>query len=212
MMTTEPGWYPDPDDAHITRYWDGTSWVAQRAWDGTAWVQAEILPTTERVAPVAATDPRFAPTAGVASAVKGASTDRRKLMAIGGAIAGVLLLVVVGFLATSVFGGGGGSVSAFCNDRTGHELAASDVSGLSTNPDRWSSTQKASVNEIGDALRSAAGDAPAKIKPDVEKLVTVWTRLEHGDGVSLRDRKTFATSGDRVEAYSEEACSSNTNG
>jgi hypothetical protein len=208
-MTTEAGWYPDPDDPHTTRYWDGIAWAAQRRWDGTAWVQVDVRPSGERLAPVATTSAGSTPETGLVAGIYRLPADQRKLMVLGGAIAGVLLLVVVGFLATSVFGGGGGSsVGAFCSDRKGHELAASDVSGLSTNSDRWSSSQKASVKEVGDAFRAAAGDAPAKIKPDIEKLVTIWERLEHGGGISRRDRTTFSTSTDRVETYIDAECPS----
>ena len=26
----EPGWYPDPEDAALARYWDGYEWTEQR--------------------------------------------------------------------------------------------------------------------------------------------------------------------------------------
>ena len=34
----EPGWYPETADPPITRYWDGSTWVAVRVWDGSTWV------------------------------------------------------------------------------------------------------------------------------------------------------------------------------
>jgi|GEM_PF-2659571 len=35
---TAPGWYRDPNDPNVRRYWDGTRWRARSRWDGTNWV------------------------------------------------------------------------------------------------------------------------------------------------------------------------------
>jgi hypothetical protein len=37
-MSTEPGWYPDPNDAGVMRFWSGNDWVGERVWDGAKWV------------------------------------------------------------------------------------------------------------------------------------------------------------------------------
>jgi len=37
-MNTAPGWYPDPSDDRIMRFWDGTQWNAERSLSGTATV------------------------------------------------------------------------------------------------------------------------------------------------------------------------------
>ncbi|MGN6609488.1 MAG: DUF2510 domain-containing protein [Jatrophihabitans sp.] len=36
-MTT-PGWYPDPQDGAVRRYWSGTEWGPPQRWDGRSWV------------------------------------------------------------------------------------------------------------------------------------------------------------------------------
>ena len=33
-----PGWYPDPGNPSVQRYWDGWRWTHQVRWDGSAWV------------------------------------------------------------------------------------------------------------------------------------------------------------------------------
>jgi hypothetical protein len=35
---SDPGWYPDPANAGVIRYWTGASWSGERVWDGSAWV------------------------------------------------------------------------------------------------------------------------------------------------------------------------------
>src|SRR5438128_160112 len=39
-MNTAPGWYPDPTDDRIMRFWDGTQWNAERSLTGVAMVDA----------------------------------------------------------------------------------------------------------------------------------------------------------------------------
>jgi hypothetical protein len=57
-MNAGAGWYPDPNDAHVTRYWDGDRYTHERRWNGVAWVDPAAAP---RPAPAAA--PRPAPVA-----------------------------------------------------------------------------------------------------------------------------------------------------
>jgi hypothetical protein len=33
-----PGWFPDPGNPTVTRYWDGARWTHQLRWDGSTWV------------------------------------------------------------------------------------------------------------------------------------------------------------------------------
>jgi Protein of unknown function (DUF2510) len=62
-MTTAPGWYPDPSNDHIMRFWDGTQWNAERSLSGTATVDAVALPVLSSVATKVATLPRLSRTA-----------------------------------------------------------------------------------------------------------------------------------------------------
>ena len=35
-------WYPDSENIHIQRYWDGTQWLAVSRWDGTQWISTPL--------------------------------------------------------------------------------------------------------------------------------------------------------------------------
>ena len=43
-MAAGPGWYPDPNDPHTTRYWNGTEYTSVRVWNGTNWVEQPPAP------------------------------------------------------------------------------------------------------------------------------------------------------------------------
>lgn len=48
-----PGWYPDRISPNLQKYWDGTSWIAQRRWIGGKWVSESppgAAPDTSAVA------------------------------------------------------------------------------------------------------------------------------------------------------------------
>lgn len=49
---TAPGWYPDRVAPNVQRYWDGSTWIAQRRWINAQWVN-EALPDTVGAAGVA---------------------------------------------------------------------------------------------------------------------------------------------------------------
>jgi hypothetical protein len=81
MMTTAPGWYPDHDNDHITRYWDGARWTDEKTWNGEMWVDHVRVaapppvqaPVPARTIPVAmAVDPSLGtPTsAGIAPVIE----------------------------------------------------------------------------------------------------------------------------------------------
>ena len=38
-MTQAPGWYREPTDPSVTRYWDGSTWTAQRVWTESGWIE-----------------------------------------------------------------------------------------------------------------------------------------------------------------------------
>lgn len=33
-----PGWFPDPGNPTVQRYWDGSRWTHQARWNGSVWV------------------------------------------------------------------------------------------------------------------------------------------------------------------------------
>jgi hypothetical protein len=39
-MSTPAGWYPDPVDQRMQRFWTGSAWTAQRIWTGSGWADA----------------------------------------------------------------------------------------------------------------------------------------------------------------------------
>ena len=45
-MNAPAGWYPDPTNGHITRYWDGDRYTHERHWDGSGWVDPAAAPAS----------------------------------------------------------------------------------------------------------------------------------------------------------------------
>ena len=43
-MNAPAGWYPDPGNAHVTRYWNGDRYTHERHWNGSAWVEPPPIP------------------------------------------------------------------------------------------------------------------------------------------------------------------------
>jgi hypothetical protein len=64
-MNAAAGWYPDPGDPHVTRYWDGTRYTHERHWNGTAWVDPAAAPPPP---PTAVAPTPVAPTPAAAAA------------------------------------------------------------------------------------------------------------------------------------------------
>jgi hypothetical protein len=52
---TVPGWYPDPANPYVTRFWSGGAWTAMRTWDGSNWTAA-LMPPAQPVPPTASWD------------------------------------------------------------------------------------------------------------------------------------------------------------
>jgi len=46
MTSFTTGWYPDPADPRVSRFWTGAQWAGERFWDGSGWVdRAPLGPT-----------------------------------------------------------------------------------------------------------------------------------------------------------------------
>lgn len=122
-MNAPAGWYPDPGDAHITRYWDGERYTRELRWDGTAWVDPAAspppppvetpTPVTPTPVPIAAPPiepaPVFAPTpatAGVPLAPPGAprANPTPTFWIFMAASVGVALSAVLPWVSVSGFG------------------------------------------------------------------------------------------------------------
>jgi hypothetical protein len=56
-MSDTAGWHPDASDPHLTRYWDGAQWTAERRWDGSSWVDQTVgaTPASSAASPAATT-------------------------------------------------------------------------------------------------------------------------------------------------------------
>lgn len=46
------GWYPSPENGHVTSYWDGTRYTSRRVWNGHEWVESESGPAAGGTAPL----------------------------------------------------------------------------------------------------------------------------------------------------------------
>jgi hypothetical protein len=110
MSTTPPlppaGWFDDPTDPTIQRYWDGVAWTQHTAPKSAA---APTLPAQEVAAPALALDPytgKPIQQPGVAPVVpapkKGLSKTAIVFISIGGAL---LLLTMTGMIAGAISGG-----------------------------------------------------------------------------------------------------------
>jgi Protein of unknown function (DUF2510) len=65
MTGSGPGWYPDGQDARISRFWNGSQWAGERFWNGVAWIDpappANPLPVSALTYPAAASSATYAP-------------------------------------------------------------------------------------------------------------------------------------------------------
>jgi hypothetical protein len=54
-VSAPAGWYPDPGNPHVTRYWDGNGYTHERHWNGSAWVEPPPVAPPAPPTPVAPT-------------------------------------------------------------------------------------------------------------------------------------------------------------
>jgi hypothetical protein len=122
MSMTEPGWYPEAADPPITRYWDGSQWLAVRVWDGSKWLDPsraaptplQAVPDAEPASSEASDGDTSVDTSVDTDTADDAWTDAREIgVIIAVAIVAFLLLLLV---AWTVFGNvGESSAPAFTN-------------------------------------------------------------------------------------------------
>lgn len=111
-MSTEPGWYPDPNDAGVMRFWSGNDWVGERIWDGAKWVD-QVDPGTGSPGVTASTlDATSAAPPGLAPpvvrtarpAAQSASVSTTGWILVGGAVAVVIGSLLPWAQASDAFG------------------------------------------------------------------------------------------------------------
>ncbi len=154
-MSTPSGWYPDPVDPRVQRFWTGSGWTAQRFWNGAEWVEAAPPPYGQ---PLGAAGPK--------------RRARRYWWA--GAVAAVVAVVVVVAVAAGGGSGSGASRKTFCAD-LGTALSGlyggnvtHVVQGGSANS--YSAAEVASMRTAISSANQLAGEAPDAPKQYLEGL------------------------------------------
>jgi hypothetical protein len=94
-MSTPAGWYADPADPRVQRFWTGSTWTAQRVWTGTQWVDPAAVP----------------PPPGV-----GTLRPRRLWWVMGLLVAVGVVVVAIAIAAGGGDSGGTASRQTFCSD------------------------------------------------------------------------------------------------
>lgn len=90
------GWYPDPEDASFNRYWDGQAWSQSRIPAATSASNEPATPAPEGTAPSPSTTSR----GGTRAKRKSSASPQRKLIAVIGSVAAVLVIGLVVFFVT----------------------------------------------------------------------------------------------------------------
>jgi hypothetical protein len=112
VISAQPGWYPEPNNAALVRFWDGSAWTAQRVWTGSAWVESATGFSPVVVAPAATGAPSWAGAYGRATppGMRRRSPAGRKLWyVLTGSAAAVVVLIAVAVAAAGGNGSGSGS-------------------------------------------------------------------------------------------------------
>lgn len=188
-LAMSAGWFPDPNDPNLSRYWDGSAWTASSR-TGPPVAPVESPPTTPLPVavsppsgPPAVTSPPVAPPLGPPSTSSMPSHEKgRRRLGAGGIVllaTGVLVVLALGAgAAWWVLGREDRSVEAFCRTWNQEVAQLTGRIDLSTQgPIDALSGGLAAVEELPDALGRVERVAPDEIRPDVRDLRDAAQRL-----------------------------------
>lgn len=88
MTSSSPGWFSDPGNPQVSRYWTGAQWAGERIWNGAAWIDSR--PPALPPQPVYA-GPGAAPFTATATRTPAIGPVRNRLLL---TVAGAVLVVI----------------------------------------------------------------------------------------------------------------------
>lgn len=165
------GWFPDPEDPNLSRYWDGSEWTAS---------SRTGPPVAPSPGPPTSTLPAATPPPGPGSA----SRRRRWILP---AAAAVVVVALAAGVAWWTLGRDDRSVEAFCRTWSEEVARLGDTVDLTgQNPLGVLSGGISAIDELPDALGRVADVSPEDIAPDVSDLRDAALRLREAtkDGAS----------------------------
>ena len=150
-MSPPAGWYADPADPRVQRFWTGSAWTAQQVWNGTQWVDPAALRASNEPS-------------GPPGPSAGPRRPRRLWWALGALVTAGVVVVVIAVAARRGGSGGPASRQAFCSDLGGalSDLYAGNivkvVQGGSSDP--YTAEETASMRAAVSSANTLAKEAP----------------------------------------------------
>ena len=187
-----PGWYPDPEARHESRYWDGSTWTAHVADNGVASneLPPPIVPASDGADRPALATVLESPTPTPKAKAKG---NGKKWLLIGTVV--VVVVLVIGALASksddsgsSGGGGGGGSFHMKIADQAvflAGDFGDIDRLGNDTNATAYCDDAAASLQRATEIVSRWSSDLQKAWSAAEGHFETAVTACRAGDGQAM---------------------------